>query len=281
MPKQTVSSIRRNKRRIKRLSSPIGIVLFLSTLFLIGALPCYCDIPATLHPMRWVLSFSDEFNSPTLDTSKWNTTYPYNRRTTPTNAEAEWYVDNAFSINNGILSITADKRSPSGTSVPLDYQYTSGMIASFDKFSQLYGYFEMRAKVPYGKGFWPAFWLLPYNYAWPPEIDVVELLGHQPHIAYFANHFKTPNGNSSVGGSYTGPDFTQNFHTFGVYWRPNLIVWYVDGIERFKTTSNVPQVPMYIIANLAVGGTWPGYPDATTVFPSTMQIDYIHAYQAR
>ncbi len=81
------------------------------------------------------------------------------------------------------------------------------------------------------------------------------------------------------GDKFVGPDFTKSYHTYAVDWQPNEIVWYVDGVERFHVTENVPSVPMYILANLAVGGDWPGNPDATTPFPSYMDIDYIRVYQ--
>src|SRR5438445_576325 len=79
----------------------------------------------------------------------------------------------------------------------------------------------------------------------------------------------------SNGGSYKGPDFSADFHIFAVDWQPNEIVWYVDGTERFRSNKGIPAMPMYVIANLAVGGDWPGNPDATTRFPGYMDIDYI------
>src|SRR5690242_15236708 len=153
------------------------------------------------------------------------------------------------------------------------HDYTSGMISSFGHFAQQYGYFEIRAKFPAGKGYWPAFWLLPADKTWPPEIDVLEILGHEPDKVYLTNHWQTAEKHESVGDSYKGPDFSADYHTFAVDWEPNEIVWYVDGVERFRSKQGVPAMPMYIIANLAVGGDWPGNPDATTKFPGNMDID--------
>lgn len=231
---------------------------------------------ASPNPLQWRMTFNDEFTAPPLDKTKWNTTYPYNRRSTPTNAEAEWYMDDAFAFSKGSIRFIAEKRSVG------EYHYTSGMLATWDKFAQQYGYFEMRAKLPRVKGLWPAFWLLPADKSWPPEIDIMECLGHQTNVIYMTNHFvDAAKQNSSAGGSYKGPDFSQDYHVYAVDWQPGQITWYIDGIKRFSTTSNVPAVKMYIVANLAVGGYWPGYPDTTTPFPSTMDIDYIRVYQRR
>jgi beta-glucanase (GH16 family) len=227
-------------------------------------------------PALWQLTFSDEFNNGPLDTTKWNTTYPYNRRTTPSNSEWQWYVDDAFDFQNGMIRLRADKKTVD------TYNYTSGMIASWGKFSQRYGYFEARLRIPKGRGLWPAFWLLPASTGWPPELDIMENLGHRPDKIFMTNHYIGLNGAHLMAGSYyIGPDYSADFHTFAADWRPGLIVWYIDGIERFRSTSGVPTIPMYVLANLAVGGSWPGYPDATTPFPSWLDIDYIRIYQLK
>lgn len=228
------------------------------------------------NPALWQLTFSDEFNQGPLDTTKWNTTYPYGRRTTPTNGEWEWYVDDAFEFQNGILRIRADKKTVD------NYNYTSGIIASWGKFSQRYGYFEARIRIPKGRGLWPAFWLLPASTAWPPEIDIMENLGHKTEKIFMTNHYVSPSGQHLMASSYyIGPDFSADFHTFAIDWQPGVIIWYIDGVERFRSVSGVPTIPMYVIANLAVGGSWPGYPDDTTPFPSYLDVDYIRVYQLK
>lgn len=222
---------------------------------------------------NWKLTFNDEFTDPAASRIKWNSTYPNGRRTTPTNNELEWYMDNAFDMSNSTLKIIARKQDV-GT-----YHYTSGLISTWDKFTQKYGYFEMRAKLPKGKGLWPAFWLLPASKNWPPEVDIMEMLGDRPTKVYMTNYAVVNNALAKEGTYCDGPDLTTGFHTYALLWQPNLMIWLVDGVEHFRTTTNVPNEPMYVLANLAVGGSWPGSPDANTIFPARMELDYIRVYQ--
>lgn len=224
---------------------------------------------------NWKLTFSDEFNGSQLDSSKWHTTFPNNRRTTPTNQEKQWYVDDACQVKGGLLKLVAKK------SDLLAFPFTSGMVASWGLFSQTYGYFEMRAKLPRGKGFWPAFWLLPADKSWPPEVDIFEYLGDDEHATriYMTTLYLKMGKKQPIGSKYTSSDFSKAFHTYALEWEPSKLTWYIDSIPRFSTTEGVPQIPMYIVANFAVGGIWPGDPDQNTVFPGIMQIDYIRAYQ--
>jgi hypothetical protein len=148
---------------------------------------------------------------------------------------------------------------------------------------QRYGYFEARLKVPKGQGYWPAFWLLGANgTTGVNEIDIHEILGNDPSTAYMTVHWgqSYTTGHQSDGSQFTGPDFSADFHTFGLEWDPDKIVWTIDGVERKTHTGDgVPQVDMYIILNLAIGGGWPGAPDGATSFPGNYEIDYVRAYQ--
>lgn len=220
----------------------------------------------------WILTFHDEFDGTSLDTSKWIDSYPHGART-HNNGEQEFYAPDGYDVSGGDLHLIAENTPDGGM------PYKSGMIASYGHFAQQYGWFEIRAKFPAGKGMWPAFWLLPADGSWPPEIDVLEILGHEPDKVYMTNHWGQWNDHHSHGESWIGPDFSQGFHTFAVDWEPGLIVWYVDGVERARSTEGVPDAPMYVIANLAVGGNWPGNPDATTHFPASMDVDYIRVYK--
>jgi beta-glucanase (GH16 family) len=220
----------------------------------------------------WRLTFHDEFDGGKLDAAKWTDRYWHGR--THSNNEQQYYAPDGYEVKDGRLRLKAEKRAMGGM------PYTSGMIASHDKFSQQYGWFEIRAKFPKGKGFWPAFWLLPATKEWPPEIDILEILGHEINKVYFTTHFNNEQGkHEGHGGSWTGPDFSKDFHTFAVEWKPGECVWYVDDIERYRSQRGIPAEPMYLIANLAVGGDWPGNPDAMTKFPGYMDIDYIRVYQ--
>jgi beta-glucanase (GH16 family) len=166
-------------------------------------------------------------------------------------------------------------------SAPSPLPYCSGVLTSRTRFFQRYGYFEMRARLPHGRGLWPAFWLLPKGGGWPPEIDVMEVLGHDPATLYASVHWKAQ-GNESITNKAHTADLSAGFHIYGLSWHPDLLRWYVDGMEVART-STPPGLdkPMYLLVNLAVGGkkSWPGAPDAGTVFPARMIVDYIRAYR--
>lgn len=228
------------------------------------------------------LIFADEFNGSSLDTTKWNTCYPWDNQgcTNAGNHELEWYIPADVLVENGLLRLRA-RENPVTGSDGKHYPYTSGMVASYQKFATTYGYFEMRAKMPKGKGMWPAFWLLPTSLEWPPEIDILEVLGHDPATLYTTLHFKTkdiPHGSSGTN-VYAGADLSAYFHLYAVDWEPDGIRWYFDGREVYQLEANNPAQPMYMIANLAVGGDWPGSPDKDTVLPNYFEIDYIRVYR--
>jgi len=179
-----------------------------------------------------------------------------------------------FSIDESVLEIIAQPtplRSGGGIE---NYPYVSGLISTQPSFSQTYGYFEMRAELPHGKGLWPAFWMLPKDDSWPPELDIVESIGNPSHV-FMTAHSK--HGRSAGAEAHITPDV---FHTFAVSWDPRNLIWYIDGDEagRVPTPEDMHK-PMYLLANLAVGGNWPGAPDTSTHFPAKLMIDYIRAYR--
>jgi len=234
------------------------------------------------------LVFDDEFTSLSLNTAAnptgtWNTTYAWGGRTLTSNGEQEYYSDpsvgvNPFSIGaNGGLTITANPASAATQAADGGLPYTSGLLTTNTTFSQTYGYFEMKAELPAGTGLWPAFWLLATNGSWPPEIDVMEMLGNQPTTDYTTLH--TGTGNTALGQANTVANTTTGYHTYGVDWEPNTTTFYFDGKAVFsEPTPADMHSPMYMLANLAVGGSWPGDPTAATHFPAAMNIDYIRAY---
>lgn len=179
-----------------------------------------------------------------------------------------------FSIDEGVLEITAQPTSSSAAGGIESYPFVSGLISTQPSFSQTYGYFEMRAELPQGKGLWPAFWMLPQDDSWPPELDIVESIGDPSHV-YMTAHSKC--GKSFGAEAQITPHI---FHTFAVSWDERDLIWYIDGGEagRVPTPEDMHK-PMYLLANLAVGGTWPGAPDASTRFPAKLMIDYIRAYR--
>jgi beta-glucanase (GH16 family) len=238
----------------------------------------------------WTLVFHDEFGGSALDAKKWTTCYWWASRggcTIATNHELEWYRPNNVMVGQGLLTLRAkpEKIAVGGKSYP----YTSGMITTGPtgersgpaRFVFQYGYVEMRARVPSGKGLWPAFWLLPANRQDRPEIDVMEIMGDQPNTTRMTLHYPTVSGDrESMTQQWTGDDFSADWHTFGADWEPDAVVWYVDGVERWRYTdrTRIPAQPMYLLADLAVGGDWPGAPDISTLFPSDYQINYIRVW---
>jgi beta-glucanase (GH16 family) len=238
------------------------------------------------------LTFADEFNDfrPYVNgKGVWRTTYRDGQstddigvRTLKNNKEVQLYVDpqfkrlglNPFRINGGVLEIRAEPAPPQNKAALADYRYISGLITTQPSFSQTYGYFEMRAKLPAGKGVWPAFWLLPKDLSWPPEVDIMESVGDP------SKYYVTYHSNAAKDAGTEVPISPDDFHVFAVSWDAKNVVWYVDGreVKRLPTPADMHK-PMYMIANLALGGDWAGYPDASTPFPSTFAIDYIRAYR--
>ncbi|WP_374575551.1 family 16 glycosylhydrolase [Phenylobacterium sp.] len=247
------------------------------------------------------LTFSDEFNQLSIwngSSGTWSTNWWYNDEwglyptskggTLDSNGEQEWYINdnyaptssvNPWSVNNGILSIQADHASSDISSIINGYQYTSGMLNTWHSFSQLYGYFEISAKLPAGQGLWPAFWLLPEDGSWPPEIDVMENLGQDVTKYYASVHTEETGSHTSETIPVQTSNLSTSFHTYGVDWESDYITFYFDGskIGQIATPADMHS-PMYMIINLAVGGYWPGSPNASTQFPATLQVDYVHVY---
>jgi len=220
----------------------------------------------------WQLAFSDDFDGQSLDEGKWTSEFPWGRDRSSV-GELQYYAPDAFNLDKGRLGITAQTTSEGS------HQYTSGLISSHNSFAPEFGRFEIRCKLPRGQGLWPAFWLLPSDTSWPPEIDVFEALGHEPNQVHMVAHWSEAGGHQQSGEVYSGPDFSADFHTFAVEWTAEKLVWFVDGVKRHEVVGKSPRGPMCLLANLAVGGNWPGAPDATTQFPATFEIDYIRAYQ--
>lgn len=243
------------------------------------------------------LVWSDEFDGNDLDTfSKWS--YQLGDGSSeglPSgwgNAELQWYTDQNTTVADGLLTITAQRES-----VEPGFQYTSSRIRTKYRAEWTYGRMEMRAKFPVGKGFWPAFWMLPTDqtiygtWAASGEIDIVEYLGSEPETIFGTIHYggAWPN-NQHSGEEYTLPTgtFADDFHVFAIEWEPNEIRWYVDDVhyatqtEWSSTGGPYPapfDVDFHLLLNLAVGGNLPGAPDSETQFPAEYVIDYVRVYK--
>lgn len=205
------------------------------------------------------------------------------------NNELQYYTNsqNNLSVGNGVLTITALEEQVGGRN------YTSGRITTQGKFDFKYGRIEARIKLPYGQGLWPAFWMLGANLSqvgWPAcgEIDIVELVGgiNSDNTCHSTIHWDNNGQHAQYGLPYSLPSgiFADNFHVFSVRWDDQKIRGYVGNIEYFvaditPTELSEFQNNFFIILNVAVGGNWPGPPNATTQFPQTMQVDWVRVYQ--
>ncbi len=239
------------------------------------------------------LAFFDEFNGSALDINKWNTAFLWWPDLT-INEEEQYYVDrydtdqnleeNPFSFRDGSLVITAQEILEKDRWTYNNKKYTSGIITSYDAFKFTHGYAEARLKLPKWQWLWPAFWLLNAYYReglMKPEIDIMENLWHEPHKMYQTYHYFDPEGKMISTENHTeAQDFSESFHRYWVLWEPWLIQYYIDGMKTHTIRwEMVASEEMYVLANLAVWGSWPGSPDETTPFPAEYMIDWIRVYQ--
>lgn len=236
------------------------------------------------------LWWADEFNGNSLDASAWSFE---NGDGCPNicgwgNNELEYYTnrkENLF-FQDGKLVIETRKENYSGKN------YTSSKILTRGKKVIKYGRIDVRAKLPRGKGIWPAIWMMPQNSVfggWPKsgEIDIMEMLGHEPAKVYGTVHFGPGPGSTQIGKNYTlsSGSFYDQFHVFSLEWKEDELKWYVDN-QLFQTVKKADvgantypfNEDFYLIINLAVGGNWPGAPDANTSFPQWMILDYVRVY---
>lgn len=204
------------------------------------------------------------------------------------NAERQFYKTENASVEGGYLTITAKKESFSG------FEYTSSRLKTQFDFTFKYGRIDVRAKLPKGQGIWPAIWMLGASIdtkTWPlcGEIDIMELIGGGPgkdNTVYGTIHYDNGGTYAQQSKPYTLPkgDFHDKFHVFSVLWDETAITWLVDDIAYHTqdiTTADKTEFhePFFLLLNLAVGGRWPGYPDATTSFPQKMTIDFVRVFQ--
>lgn len=213
---------------------------------------------------EWHLIWQDNFIESNLNRSKWTTEHGQFDK----NNEMQVYHPEQVVVDQEYLKIITTE------------EFKSGAIHTMDKFSFLYGRVEMRARLPKGKGIFPAFWMMPnIEQTWLPEIDILELLGHEPDRAWMVVHWLENGILKSDSTSFKGPDFSTDFHIFTLEWSEDQLTWFIDGEQRFETDAYVPDVPMYLYLNTAVGGDWPGAPDHSTDFPQVFEIDYVRVYQ--
>lgn len=243
------------------------------------------------------LLWHDEFDGTELNRDIWNVEL---HEPGWVNNELQSYVDSEdnIKVKNGTLIISSKKKVNEDGSI----SYTSGRVNTQNKQDFKYGRVQFRAKVPTGKGYLPAAWMMPTNESlygqWPRcgEIDVMEVLGDNTYTTYGTIHYGNPHSESQ--GKYTlsnGKSFADSYHVFTCDWEPGKITWYVDGVKMheendwYSTTAGKGTVtypapfdqPFYVILNLAVGGNWPGNPDADADYinSESLYVDYVRVYQ--
>lgn len=284
------------------LVAPVTLRQFVSQETFPEIVPVLTTLPvvpgiAGAAPNGWRLVWSDEFDGEAVDLAKWEfmrgTGTAYGLPDGWGNKELQYYTDrpqNAF-VADGFLHIVARKENFG------ERRYTSARLRTKNKGDWTYGRFEIRARLPKGQGIWPAIWMLPTDEVyggWPAsgEIDIMELVGHEPNVVHGTLHFKEDSKHKFSGMSYRLPagDFSQAFHVFALEWEPGEMRWYVDGKlylvqTNWKTEAENAPFPapfdqrFHLLMNVAVGGNWPGSPDETTVFPQEMVVDYVRVYE--
>ncbi|MEZ4684622.1 MAG: glycoside hydrolase family 16 protein [Bacteroidia bacterium] len=271
-----------------------GIFLFL----LLACMGCQDDGVTT--DRNYQLVWSDDFEGTagqSPDAGKWI----FENGVDWGNAQLEFTTDrpeNASLDGEGNLAIIARSENYGGRA------FTSARISTRGKFSQTYGRFEARIKMPYGPGLWPAFWMIgesciPQTFdngvccngydGWPNcgEIDIVEMRGQAPMVAHGSAHGPGYSGGNPVSKSFSYPDnrFDKDFHIYAVEWGEGFIDYFVDDNLYQRITPEdvsgewVYDQPFFIVLNLAVGGNYVGFPTADTQFPQTMLVDYVKVYR--
>ncbi len=232
------------------------------------------------------LIWNDEFNGTELDTDVWK----YETGTGSNgwgNNELQYYRKENTSVQDGYLIIEAKKESFGGRN------YTSSRLITEGNKSFKYGRIDIRAALPKGQGIWPALWMLGSNFGtagWPAcgEIDIMEMIGGEgnDNTVHGTVHWDHAGSYASYGNSQTLASgiFADKFHVFTLVWTASTIEWFVDDV-RFNVIDITPaelsefQEKFFFIFNVAVGGNWPGSPDASTSFPQRMIVDYVRVFQ--
>jgi beta-glucanase (GH16 family) len=242
--------------------------------------------PAKTYTLVW----ADEFDGNSVNLDNWNFVLWDAGKV---NNEWQQYVEDTayYKVEDGKLYITAKKTGENEKG-----GYTSTRLNSKQKREFKYGRIEFRAKMPEGRGTWPALWMLGSNHdeaGWPycGEIDVMEYVGYEPSITHTNIHTKSDYGYTNNKVSINLKSAEEEFHTYGVIWTKDEIKFYIDSPENIKNTyapkeknvDNWPfDQPFYLIMNFAVGGTWGGREGVDdTIFPQSMVVDYVRVYQLK
>lgn len=244
--------------------------------------PAVAPAPATAQSVL----FEEDFDGPELDRGTWNTCHWWDDGgcTIASNDELEWYLPSQVAVRDGALQLTAEEvetTAPDGGEFP----YRSGMVSTGPpryeepaRFAFTYGTVDVRFRAPAGRGLWAAVWLLPADSESRPEIDMLEVLGNDPglnlmHLHPVDRSADAPRAEYRLPGDAT---FDDGWHDVRLEWSRDQLRWFVDDeLAWTHRGDDVPDEPMYLVANLAVGGIYPGTPTEDTLFPAVFSIDHI------
>jgi beta-glucanase (GH16 family) len=260
----------------------VNTIIFMKSIFSLLFVTFICV--STSFAQCYQLVWADEFSGSSLDLTKWTPVLGQSY-----NGELQYYTDRTdnIQVSSGTLKIIAKAENYGGKA------YTSGRMQTQNMGDWLYGRMEARIKIPITQGSWPAFWMLPTDNIygiWPKsgEIDIMETVGREPTKNFASIHTSNDGTVQTYTTAYTLPSgtFADDFHVFTMEWAPNVIRFYVDGnLYATKTPATVSPYPwvfnkrFYFLLNLAIGGDWAGSPNGTSVFPQTMEVDYVRVYQ--
>jgi len=262
----------RRRNGSKRTMASLSAVLAVAALSALGvaangtsdsALGAAKPAAAVSAPKGWRLAFISDFSGSKINTKVWGECYPWaNAFQGCTNfgnvhVEKEWYKESQIHVKNGVLDLVASPKPTAGYNEwgqPKVYDCTSGMVTTFPSFDFTYGFVRITARIPFGKDLWPAFWLVPQNWQWPPEIDILEHWGTSSTARATLHPTRGPQQYAVA----PTPAINNGWHTFTLSWTKTRLTWWYDGKQVLTTTTGVPQQPMYLILNLAVDNASPG-----------------------
>jgi beta-glucanase (GH16 family) len=246
-------------------------------------------------PAEAVVVFQDDFDDGKLSGDAWNTCYWWSVDggcTIASNNELEWYQPDNVIENDSTLRLEARYEPATGTD-GTPFEYTSGMVTtgppdsrSPAKFAFQYGGAQARVRIPVGAEFWPAFWLLPASTESRPEIDIMEMHGDRPTLNSVHLHsFDTAGIRLSWGDEYDGADVSTGWHTFGIRWSEDELVWFVDGVAQHRLSADndegivLPAEPLYLVLNLAIDSEPHSAPAGPEAFPAALEVDWVQVWQ--
>ncbi len=255
----------------------LSIILVCCTLFLFYnscRKDASIDINNPIDKKGWTLTFDDEFVDTVLNRTYWATN-------AGNNGQRECYTNENVSVKDGKLYLTV---TPGQMQCWCDWSYfkttnyKSGMVSSRESFNQKYGYWETKIKNPKGQGLWPALWMCAKE-SWPPEIDIFDNAGNEPGKTYMGTIIKENNKEKKTRQHRYMQDLTKDFHVYAIDWSAHSVKWYIDNNLIYETYRAIPHQPMFLLITMQIGGGFPGEPDATTPFPSSMIVDYVRVYK--